>query len=435
MKMTKRLVIQLLFVIGGIGLGFRFLPVLWISMGVAGNHIINNFLTNAVLGAIILYFLSFLLVGYLEKLVNRLEKYLAKQSPIYLLFGSLGIIVGLVFAILISTIFFRTNWFVTNTLIPVVLMLLMGYLGFRIGTTRTDEWRRLFALGFRRNKPTSDTGEILDESEPNFHHYKILDTNILIDGRIYDIIKTGFLEGTLLVPNFVLHELQYIADSSDSIKRVRGRRGLDILNKLQSEKVMPIEMYEGDFEDIPEVDDKLIELAKQLQAVVVTNDYNLNKVSQFQNVQIMNINALAKSLKPRVIPGEQLNVMVVKNGTERQQGVAYLDDGTMVVVEDGRYFINDHIDVTVTSALQTDAGRMIFAKPTHSTRGISDKVPAPDSNANGSNASSAQSNGSNGTTAMSTKADSATGKASAGGRASSAANKKTNRRTNKNRKG
>ncbi|MYV05570.1 MULTISPECIES: PIN/TRAM domain-containing protein [Furfurilactobacillus] len=390
MKMTKRLVIQLLFVIGGVGLGFRFFPILWAVTGLAQNHIINNFLTNAVLGAIILYFLSFLLVGYLEKLVNRLEKYLAKQSPIYILFGSLGIIVGLVFAILISTVFFRTSWFVTNTLIPVVLMLLMGYLGFRIGTTRTDEWRRLFALGFRRNKRTSDTGEILDESEPNFHHYKILDTNILIDGRIYDIIKTGFLEGTLLVPNFVLHELQYIADSSDSIKRVRGRRGLDILNKLQSEKVMPIEMYEGDFEDIPEVDDKLIELAKQLQAVVVTNDYNLNKVSQFQNVQIMNINALAKSLKPRVIPGELLNVMVVKNGTERQQGVAYLDDGTMVVVEDGRYFINDHIDVTVTSALQTDAGRMIFAKPTHSTRGISDKATSGNSQAT-SESSSTQS--------------------------------------------
>ncbi|GAB6092663.1 PIN/TRAM domain-containing protein [Furfurilactobacillus curtus] len=383
MKMTKRLVIQLLFVIAGIGAGFRFLPVFWGLVGLSGNGLINNFLTNIVFGAIILYLLSFLLVGYIEKLVNRAEKYLAKQSPIYLLFGSLGTIVGLVFAILISTIFFQTPMFLTNTLIPVVLMLLLGYLGFRLGTTRTDEWRRLFSLSFRRNKRTNESGEIIDESEPNYHHYKILDTNILIDGRIYDIIKTGFLEGTLLVPNFVLQELQYIADSSDSIKRVRGRRGLDILNKLQNEKIMPIEMYEGDFKDIPEVDDKLIELAKQMQAVVVTNDYNLNKVSQFQNVQIMNINALAKSLKPRVIPGEQLNVMVVKNGTERQQGVAYLDDGTMVVVEDGRYYINEHLDVTVTSALQTDAGRMIFAKPTHSTRGLNEKpssgAPKPNS--------------------------------------------------------
>lgn len=371
MKITKKLVIQALFALVGAGAGYRFMPLVWQLVGLDMNHLLNNFLTNFVLGAIILYLISFLLVGYVEKLVNRLEKYLSKQSPIYLLFGSLGTIVGLMFAILISTVFFRTQMFLTNTIVPITLMLLLGYLGFRLGTTRTDEWRRLFSLGFRRGtKRTSESGEILDEGEANYHHYKILDTNILIDGRIYDIIKTGFLEGTLLVPNFVLHELQYIADSSDSIKRVRGRRGLDILNKLQTDKVIPIEMYEGDFEDIPEVDDKLIELAKQMQAVVVTNDYNLNKVSQFQNVQIMNINALTKSLKPRVIPGEQMNVMVVKNGTERQQGVAYLDDGTMVVVEDGRYFINDHIDVTVTSALQTDAGRMIFAKPTHSTRGI-----------------------------------------------------------------
>ena len=193
-----------------------------------------------------------------------------------------------------------------------------------------------------------------------------MDTNILIDGRIYDLVKTGFLEGTLLVPNFVLYELQYIADAGESIKRVRGRRGLDILNKLRSEKIVPVEMYKGDFEDIKEVDEKLIALAKKVDGVIVTNDYNLNKVIQFQNVQVLNINNLAKSLRPRVIPGEQLTVVVVKKGTERQQGVAYLDDGTMVVVEDGRYYMNEQLDVEVTSALQTDAGRMIFARPVHS---------------------------------------------------------------------
>ena len=169
-----------------------------------------------------------------------------------------------------------------------------------------------------------------------------------------------------MVPNFVLYELQYIADAGESIKRVRGRRGLDILNKLRSEKIVPVEMYKGDFEDIKEVDEKLIALAKKVDGVIVTNDYNLNKVIQFQNVQVLNINNLAKSLRPRVIPGEQLTVVVVKKGTERQQGVAYLDDGTMVVVEDGRYYMNEQLDVEVTSALQTDAGRMIFARPVHS---------------------------------------------------------------------
>ena len=178
-----------------------------------------------------------------------------------------------------------------------------------------------------------------------------------------------------MIPNFVLYELQYIADSGDSLKRVRGRRGLDILNSLQKEEGISVEMYDGDFEDISEVDSKLIKLAKLLDGVIVTNDYNLNKVSEFQNVAVLNINALANAVKPVVIPGETMNVLLVKAGTERQQGVAYLDDGTMVVVEDGQHYMNEHIEVVVTSALQTAAGRMIFAKPAHSSRNIKDDSP------------------------------------------------------------
>ena len=178
-----------------------------------------------------------------------------------------------------------------------------------------------------------------------------------------------------MIPNFVLYELQYIADSGDSLKRVRGRRGLDILNALQKEEGIAVEMYDGDFEDISEVDSKLIKLAKLLDGVIVTNDYNLNKVSEFQNVAVLNINVLANAVKPVVIPGENMNVLVVKAGTERQQGVAYLDDGTMVVVEDGQHYMNEHIEVVVTSALQTAAGRMIFAKPAHSSRNIKDDSP------------------------------------------------------------
>lgn len=254
-------------------------------------------------------------------------------------------------------------------------MILFAYMGGRIGTTRMNEWKSLFAK--RHENPTDENGnEVINKQDENYHHYKILDTNILIDGRIYDIAKTGFLEGTLLVPNFVLYELQYIADSGESIKRVRGRRGLDILNKLRTENIMPIEMYEGDFPDIKEVDSKLIALAKKVDGVIVTNDYNLSKVVAFQNVQVLNINALAKALKPRVIPGERLRVKILKKGTERAQGVAYLDDGTMIVVEDGRYFMNKELTVEVTSALQTDAGRMIFARPLHSNKGIDDEEPS-----------------------------------------------------------
>ena len=370
----RKHIIRSLFVVVGAALGFYYLPMFWRMTGVTLPGI-GLLFSDILIGAIIFWLLSLPLGGYIERLVNRTENYLTKQSPVYLLFGSFLTIIGLVLAVLVSTPLWNSHVPVLNNVVPIILMVTFGYLGFRIGTTRLDDWRAL--MQSRRSKGTPETdgesGSVLSKQDANYHHYKILDTNILIDGRIYDIVKTGFIEGTLLVPNFVLYELQYIADSSDSIKRVRGRRGLDILNKLQSKKIVPIEMYEGDFEDIPEVDSKLIRLAKEVDGVIVTNDYNLNKVIQFQNVQVMNINELTSSLKARVLPGEKLNVMVVKNGTERQQGVAYLDDGTMVVVEDGRYYLNDHIEVEVTSALQTDSGRMIFARPVHSTKNINDK--------------------------------------------------------------
>lgn len=368
----KKNIIKAVFALAGGGIGVILLPPLWILVSLNKYWWLNNSVTNFLVGAIIFFIISLFLAGYIEKLVKRLERHIAAIPPVRLFYGSLSTVVGLVLAILISTLFYRQQTFFLNTVIPIILMLTFGYLGFRIGTTQADEWRKLFTW---RKEPENAKNVLERKVDDNFHHYKILDTNILIDGRIYDLIKTGFIEGTLLVPNFVLYELQYIADSSDSIKRVRGRRGLDILNKLQNEHVMPVEMYEGDYDEIDEVDSKLIQLAKDKDAVIVTNDYNLNKVSQFQNVQVLNINALANALKPRVIPGENMHVMVVKNGTERQQGVAYLDDGTMVVVEEGKYFINQELDVVVTSALQTDAGRMIFAKPLHSTRGIADKKP------------------------------------------------------------
>ncbi|WP_125583955.1 PIN/TRAM domain-containing protein [Levilactobacillus cerevisiae] len=377
--MRKKTVVLIIFAILGGVMGAVYFSRLWLLMGMT-SRLVNNVIVNILLGAIIFVILGLLFAGVILRLINRIETYLNKQNPMTIIFGSLLTIVGLALALLISQFLFHVPSFFIGTVIPWILMLLFGYFGFRIGARlskiRLEEWRKLFQPRGKKAEEEADKKVLDKETEPNFHHYKILDTNILIDGRIYDLAKTGFLEGTLLVPNFVLYELQYIADSSDSIKRVRGRRGLDILNKLQNEHIMPIEMYEGDFEDIPEVDSKLIALAKQNGGVIVTNDYNLNKVIQFQNVQVLNINSLANALKPRVIPGENLHVMVVKNGTERQQGVAYLDDGTMVVVEDGRYFINKQLDVVVTSAIQTDAGRMIFAKPLHSSKNIEEQADA-----------------------------------------------------------
>ena len=363
----KKRIIRLAFTIVGAAIGFYYLPLLWAAIGF---KLATSLLAivDMVIGAVLFFLLSLSLADWVANLMKRTEQALAKQNQIYLIFGALATIVGLILAILISIPLWRTRVPVVNNILPLLLMVVFSYWGFRIGTTRLDDWRNL--LGMRRDLDKDTQSQVIKRQDDNYHHYKILDTNILIDGRIYDLVKTGFLEGTLLVPNFVLYELQYIADSGDSIKRVRGRRGLDILNKLQEERIAPVEMYEGDFDDIDEVDSKLIALAKKVDGVIVTNDWNLNKVIQFQNVQVLNINNLAKSLRPRVIPGEHLTVTVVKKGTERQQGVAYLDDGTMVVVEDGRYFMNERIEVEVTSALQTDAGRMIFARPLHSTKGI-----------------------------------------------------------------
>lgn len=362
----RRRMITLIYILVGAAVGFYYLPLLWGILNITLNPALLVFI-DIIIGALIFWLLSLPLVSGTEKLIQRIEKELTKRSPVYLFFGTLLTIIGLVLAVLISIPLWRTRIPVINNILPILLMIVFSYFGFRIGTTRLDDWRKAFT---HAKSSKNDGGNVIERQDDNYHHYKILDTNILIDGRIYDLVKTGFLEGTLLVPNFVLYELQYIADSGESIKRVRGRRGLDILNKLRNEKIVPIEMYDGDFEDIPEVDSKLIALAKKVDGVIVTNDYNLNKVIQFQNVQVLNINNLAKSLRPRVIPGETMTVVVVKKGTERQQGVAYLDDGTMVVVEDGRYFMDKQIEVEVTSALQTDAGRMIFARPLHSQRGI-----------------------------------------------------------------
>lgn len=370
--MQKR-VITLLMVVAGASLGISLLPMAWDMAKQADNTWLNNNFTNSLIGALIFFILSLGLAKYIVSGVKKVEAALNEMSLTYLLFGSVGAIIGLIIGAIISIPMYNLNIPFVNSVLPILVMIIFGYLGFRMGTTRIDEWRKIFTPK-QKKVPTESEGEVLDRRvEDHFHKYKILDTSVIIDGRIYDIAKSGFLEGVILIPNFVLYELQYIADSGDSLKRVRGRRGLDILNALQKEDGISVEMYEGDFEDISEVDSKLIKLAKLLDGVVVTNDYNLNKVSEFQNVPVLNINALANAVKPVVIPGETMNVMVVKAGTERQQGVAYLDDGTMVVVEDGQHYMNEHIQVVVTSALQTAAGRMIFAKPAHSGRGIDDR--------------------------------------------------------------
>jgi uncharacterized protein YacL len=236
-----------------------------------------------------------------------------------------------------------------QTFLTISLMFFMGYIGLMVGAEKGD-YIDLSALG----------GIFSDKSvKPD---YKILDTSVIIDGRIADVAETGFLGGALIIPNFILAELQQVADSPDSSKRQRGRRGLDMLQRLRNNSKLDVQIIETDFPQVKEVDLKLIELGQQLEAVIVTNDFNLNKVSQLRGVEVLNINELANAMKPVVLPGEAMRVFILKEGKEYNQGVAYLDDGTMVVVDNARRLIGKTADISVTSVLQTTAGKMIFGK-------------------------------------------------------------------------
>jgi uncharacterized protein YacL len=356
--MLKRIV-QVFFLIVGGTLGIFFIPELFELLNIGDVPFLDKPYTLAVLGAIILFITTFWLVDYIVGLIKWLEETLVKAPVTDVIFGSFGIIFGLIIAYLIVIPLGKIDLVVMNTVVPIFVTLLLGYLGFQVGFKKRDELVGLFSISNKNKKKEVEEEELVYE----VNKLKILDTSVIIDGRIADICQTGFLEGTIVIPQFVLEELQHIADSSDVLKRNRGRRGLDILNRIQKELAISVEIYEGDFEEIQEVDSKLVKLAKLTTGVVVTNDFNLNKVCELQNVAVFNINDLANAVKPVVLPGEELNVQVIKDGKEQNQGIAYLDDGTMIVVEDGRNYIGKRIEVLVTSVLQTSAGRMIFAKP------------------------------------------------------------------------
>lgn len=369
----KRWFIRFIIVMTGISCGIAFLPWLW-KLTQVQVPFLQWTITNAAIGGFIFFFLALLFEKKVIGFMKRLELSMKKKSLTSLIGYTIGGVLGLIIGALLSLPFYRLQLPFVNNVIPACIMLVCGYLGYYIIKTKGEEVNHLFR---KQEKPKNNAkeGEILErKAGDTFRRYKILDTSVIIDGRIYDIAKTGFIDGTLVIPKFVLYELQYIADSADSLKRVRGRRGLDILNELQKEEGIAVEMYEGDFPDIEEVDTKLIKLAKVLDGVVVTNDFNLNKVCEFQNVPVLNINALANAVKPVVIPGEQMTVTIVKEGTEREQGVAYLDDGTMIVVEEGKHYMKKTLPVIVTTALQTAAGRMIFARPLHMRKNLKENT-------------------------------------------------------------
>ena len=306
---------------------------------------------------IILYFISPSIYDSVLKSIEYIEKNIQRFTATEIIYGIFGALISLIITSLIGLPLNSIDLLGLGPILFVLLNLIFAIIFASIFIEKRDDIANVLT-NLKKNsiKDKKAKGNVKN-------HPKVLDTSVIIDGRIFDICQTGFIEGPLIIPNFVLDELRHISDSADSLKRNRGRRGLDILNKIQKELDIETQIWEGDFPEIQEVDSKLLKLAQVLKGKVITNDFNLNKVAEFQGVPVLNINELANAIKPIVLPGEEMKVVVVKDGKESTQGIGYLDDGTMIVVEGGRRYMGEQITVIVTSVLQTAAGRMIFAKP------------------------------------------------------------------------
>jgi uncharacterized protein YacL len=348
-----RKIFCVIFILAGGFIGYEIIP---------GIRAISNieFLINQ---KWLLYILSFIIGSFfgfiifilsnkkLSSLGERFITFFLKIPTQNILSGVLGLIVGLIIANLLA---YSLSFipFVGNYL-PIILNVTLGLLGIILGLNKREE-----SVNFYRKS----IGRFKKKDKVSQYQPKILDTSVIIDGRVADICQTDFLEGELIIPRFVLNELQAIADSSEPLKRNRGRRGLDVLNKINKIHINKIKIISQDYPDLKSVDTKLIRLAKDLDAKVLTNDYNLNKLAQLENVSVLNINDLSNALKSVILPGEELITQIIKEGKETGQGVAYLDDGTMIVIENGVKNIGDKVKVIVTSILQTPAGRMIFGR-------------------------------------------------------------------------
>ena len=326
---------------------------------------ISVIVIGTIIGVLIGYFISSFILKQGLVIARQLERVLTHIPNQELIAGTIGLLFGLIIANLIGAAFNQVP--IIGPYISIILSAIFGYSGVRLMARKGPEmyfnylkqWKRSEA-GTKKSRGFNMFGS--HKSSDSNLTAKLLDTSVIIDGRIKELCATGFVDGPLVVPVFVLNELQIISDSADGMKRNRGRRGLDILKEMQDAKLVPIEIVEDDYDDLHEVDSKLMRLALEKQWKLMTNDFNLNKVARVQGIKVLNLNELANVLKPALIAGEWIRVQVMKEGKEVQQGVAYLDDGTMIVVEDGRPYVGQEVEVMVTSILQTSAGRMIFAR-------------------------------------------------------------------------
>jgi uncharacterized protein YacL len=333
-------------------------------------------------GALLLFFLSRTIIRRVMQLSGAIERRWSSMPTQQILMSSVGLICGLIIAALTNQLILSAGASLLTISVSAIIYVVLGALGLQIGYRRYHEskqQRRRFRLRLKKGEPLSDvltdaalmlSGDDEDGDElaagqaPASRTIppKVLDSSVIIDGRIFDIAKTGFVEGDLIVPAFVLAELRHIADSGDGLRRARGRRGLDVVARLQAELRQSVLVDETDYPDVAEVDVKLLRLCRDRGGVVVTNDYNLNKVAGVSGIRVLNVNDLANAVKPMLMAGEELTVQIVREGKEPGQGVAYLDDGTMIVVDNGRRFVGESVTTVVTTVLQTSAGRMIFTR-------------------------------------------------------------------------
>ena len=374
--MLKRIIslsISLIIVVTGLILIDLSLPYMsnYLGYDLHGNGFFGVTFANMILALPGLFIFSWLALVLAPFITNSLFNYaellttsLSKIPTSDILVMVFGIGIGLILANLIGGPFSRLP--IVGPYIPIVLSLVLSIVGAKLALRKHNDIVGFFnripnrkVIKLAEKQPDAITGALSDRL---YSTNKLLDTSVIIDGRIMDIMAAGFLEGQLVVPNFVLEELQKLSDSADNLKRAKGRRGLDLVQDLRISYKEQVVVVDNDYDDISEVDAKLVRLAKQAYAAIITNDYNLNKVAGIQGVKVLNINELANAIKPLVIAGEEMNVYLVKEGKEANQAIAYLDDGTMIVVENGRHSIGNSIPVVVTSVLQTSAGRMIFAK-------------------------------------------------------------------------
>lgn len=348
-----RLIFILMLAIGGYGIA-NFLNETLLQSRIAE---ITAIILSIIIGCGVGYVLGGVFGRWLDGILKRVEGYIQKIPGSDLIASIAGLIIGLIIAALLS-LGLRPIPFV-GPYLAILCFVVLGYMGMRLGLRRKMDFSSIFHVfsheGRRQASPVSGLAPLIPSE-------KFLDTSVIIDGRIVDISRTGFIEGRLIVPRFILRELQSIADSEDALKRNRGRRGLDTLNSLQREPRVEISIMDRDYPELKDVDSKLVQIAKETRGTILTNDFNLNKIAELQGVSVLNINELANALKPIVLPGEEMKVHVLKEGKEVGQGVGYLDDGTMVVVEGGKKYVGENVDALVTSVLQTPAGRMIFVK-------------------------------------------------------------------------